>query len=526
MKVLEGIEQKHRKRAVAAIDGKGLVVSLSGEAAPGMSYRAVLPWLAEGREVYRRSLILALEEACRRTFPDSSLWVEHALSLGYKCRLENRPPVSSSEICEALTSCLGMIIAEDIPFSSIAIDSDRAEGAPDDILKWWDGSFPFMVNCLASARAFATGPVLPSTGMLDLFELRPVDAGFVLRFPGSLEWPSIAPWEDRPRLAREFDLQEKHGARMRVRNLDELNSRIMEDGGLEVVAMSHFYQEYRLTEIVMELEGMFPRKRVVTIAGPSSSGKTTFTKLLGMSLRAQGFGVKSISVDNYFRNREETPRDSNGEYDFECLEALDTGLFGKHLSELLSGREVLLPVFDFRTGRREDDRTPLSLLSNDFLLIEGIHGLNEELTPGVDPSSKYRIYVSALTQMNIERLTRMSTSDSRLIRRMTRDHRTRGYSAEETMRKWPSVRRGERIHIFPYQEMADAMFNSSLPYELPVLKPFAEPILRSVPEGGPSYDTACRLLSILSLVKSIDASVVPKLSLLREFIGGHLLGQG
>ncbi|MGB4082411.1 MAG: nucleoside kinase, partial [Candidatus Fermentibacter daniensis] len=272
--------------------------------------------------------------------------------------------------------------------------------------------------------------------------------------------------------------------------------------------------------------GMFPRKRVVTIAGPSSSGKTTFTKLLGMSLRAQGFGVESISVDNYFRNREETPRDSNGEMDFECLEALDTELFGRHLSELLAGKEIRLPVFDFKTGHRLDDQIPMRLTPNDFLLIEGIHGLNDSLTPGVDPSCKYRIYASALTQMNIERLTRMSTSDSRLLRRMTRDHRTRGYSAEETIGKWPSVRRGERRHIFPFQEMADAMFNSSLPYELPVLKPFAEPILRSVPEGSPAFDTAHRLLSVLSLVKPIDASVVPRLSLLREFIGGHLLGQG
>lgn len=523
MRVRDMIEQKHRRRAVAAVDERGLVVPLDDEALPGATYRAVLPWVTEGREVYRRSLILALDEACRRTFPDSNLWVEHALSLGYKCRLEERPAMATATICDLLTDALRAVISEDIPFESFEAGDG---GEPEELLKWWDGSTRFRVNRLRGSTAFGAGPVLPSTGMLELFELHPLDAGFVLRFPGSLEWPAMAPWEDRPSLAREFDLEEKHGARMRVRNLHELNSRIEEDGGLEIVAMSHFYQEYRLTEIVMALEGMFPRKRVVTIAGPSSSGKTTFTKLLGMSLRAQGFGVKSISVDNYFRNREDTPRDSSGELDFECLEALETGLFGRHLTELLAGREIRLPVFDFKSGHRIDDQTPMRLQSNEFLLIEGIHGLNDSLTPGVDPSSKYRIYVSALTQMNVERLSRMSTSDSRLIRRMTRDHRTRGYSAEETIGKWPSVRRGERLHIFPFQEMADAMFNSSLPYELPVLKPFAEPVLLSVPEGSPSFDTAHRLLSVLSLVRPIDSSVVPRLSLLREFIGGHLLGQG
>lgn len=524
--VLDAIEQKHRMRAVAAVDSSGLVVPLTDEAADGASYQAVLPWLSEGREVYRRSLILALDAACRRVFPGSRLWVEHALSLGYKCRLEDRPGISSLEICGALTKALGSIIAGDIPFETGMAGGDAGIAPPDALGRWWDGSISYRINALEQSTAFGTGPVLPSTGMLDLFELHPLDAGFVLRFPGSLEWPSMAPWEDRPKLAREFDLEEKHGARMRVRNIDELNSRIEEDGGLEVVAMSHFYQEYRLTEIVMALEGMFPMRRVVTIAGPSSSGKTTFTRLLGMSLRAQGFGVKSISVDNYFRNREETPRDSHGEYDFECLEALETDLFGRHLSELLDGRDVLLPVFDFVEGVRRDGQVPMRLLPNEFLLIEGIHGLNDRLTPGVDPSAKYRIYVSALTQMNIDRLTRMSTSDSRLVRRMTRDSRTRGYSGDETIRKWPSVRRGERLHIFPFQEMADAMFNSSLPYELPVLKPFATPILETVPEGSGSYDTARRLLSVFSLVRPIDADVVPRLSLLREFIGGHLLGQG
>lgn len=511
------------KGAIAATDKTGRVVPIGSEADPGGAYRAVMPWFSEGREVYRRSLILALDLAVSRKLPGATLWVEHALSLGYRCRLENGPSLDSAEICRMLAAGLSEIALEGITFESM-IDA-RSSGRDHPLLEWCGSGGRLDLNCLGASCAFASGPVVPDTSWLDAFELRPEGSGFVLRFPGSADWPAIGEWQERPRLAREFDLEEKHGARLGVRTVSELNSRIEKDGGLEVVAMSHFYQEYRLIEIVMALESMFPGKRIIMIAGPSSSGKTTTTRLLGMFLRAQGFGVKSISVDNYFKNRSETPRDQSGNYDFESLDALETGLFGRHLADLLAGREVKLPRFDFTEGRRIDDLIPVHLLENDFLMIEGIHGLNDALTPGVDPASKYRIYVSALTQLNIDRLTRMSTTDSRLLRRMIRDSRTRGYSAEETIAAWPSVKRGERINIFPYQEMADAMFNSSLPYELPVLKPFAEPLLATVPEGSPAYNTADRLKRLLSFVLPIDASVVPKLSLLREFIGGLLLGE-
>jgi len=511
------------REAVAALDSSGTVRGLRDSVAAGESLRPVMPWYSEGREIYRRSLILALDLAVRRVFPDAQLWVEHALSLGYKCRLEGRPGSSGEELTAVLSEALGKVISEDIPFGSEDLPSPPFEPYP--LAAWSDGSAQVTLNSLAGGRAFAMGPALPSTGRLDRFDLRPEGAGFVLRFPGSGSWPEIEDWQPRTKLAREFDLEEKHGARLGVRDLDQLNRRIEKDGGLEVVAMSHFYQEYRLMEIVMALESGFPQKRVVTIAGPSSSGKTTFTRLLGMSLRAQGFGALRISVDNYFKDRELTPRDEKGNYDFESIEALETAMFGRHLSKLRGGREVRLPRFDFAEGRRRDDMDPVRLSPNDMLLIEGIHGLDDALTPGVDPAGKFRIYVSALTQLNIDRLTRMSTSDSRLLRRMTRDSRTRGYSASQTIDGWPSVRRGERRNIFPFQEMADAMFNSALPYELPVLKPLAAPLLQSVPRGSSGYDTARRLLSLLSLVRPISAEVVPRLSLLREFTGGFLLGE-
>ncbi|MGM0628705.1 MAG: uridine kinase family protein, partial [Candidatus Fermentibacterota bacterium] len=228
---------------------------------------------------------------------------------------------------------------------------------------------------------------------------------------------------------------------------------------------------------------------------------------------------------NYFRHREDTPLGVDGRPDFECLEALETELFGRHLGLLLGGKEVSLPRFDFQSGRRSDDVTPMRLAETDFLIIEGIHGLNDMLTPGVDPERKYRIYVSALTQLNIDRLTRMSTSDSRLLRRIVRDSTCRGYSAEDTINNWPMVRRGERMNIFPFQERADAMFNSALPYELPVLRNYAIPLLKEVRPGSRAYHTADRLLRLLDLVIPIDSDMVPKLSLLREFIGGSLLDE-
>ncbi|MBN1433337.1 hypothetical protein JW921_01165 [Candidatus Fermentibacterales bacterium] len=514
--------------SVAAYDGSGRMIPLSADVPSGTALTGIPAWTSEGMDVYRRGLVLALDVAVRRAFPDSWLWVEHALSLGYKCRFESRPSLSSEEIVARLSRSLHDVVREDRELHWSPLPSEGDEGVPAacrELASWRDPDRPIYVNTLGESCAFAMGPAISRAGSLETWELRPEGSGFVLRFPGSASWPGIGKWLDRPKLAREFDLQEKHLARMRVRSIDELNGRIEEDGGRELVTMSHFYQQYSLVQIVMTLQASFPAKRVVTIAGPSSSGKTTFTKLLSTSLRAQGFGTRMVSVDDYFRNRDDTPLDSSGEYDFECLEALETSMLGRDLALLLEGEEVLLPRFDFQEGVRVDRARPMRLEENEFLLIEGIHGLNDDLTPGIPSASKFRIYVSALTQLNIDRLTRMSTSDSRLLRRTVRDSRQRGYSAEQTIQSWPSVRRGERRYIFPYQEQADAMFNSALPYELPVLKPYAGELLESVPEGSSGFYTACRLLDVLSLVRPIDADLVPRDSLLREFIGGSLFGE-
>jgi uridine kinase len=503
----------------------GRIVSLSNKIPEGTAVVKIPAGSGEGREIYRRGLILALDQAVKRKFPDSTLWVEHSISLGYRCRLINRPDMTSDEIVERLTWELRRIVEEALPIETIKVDSEKANELPaefSELISWSSGKRAIRGNRLCDSCAFAMGPSVPDTSWLTKWDLKPLERDFVLRFPGSASWPEIDAWVPRKKLNREFDLEEKHIARMGVENIDQLNRRIEEDGGRKLVIMSHFYQTYRMVQIVQHLKKDFPARRIITIAGPSSSGKTTFARLLETYLVAQGFGARLINVDNYFKNRNKTPLDSSGEPDFECLEAIHTEMFGEHLKILLEGNEVLMPQFDFHTGVRHDNHTPIRLGEREFLLVEGIHGLNDALTPGIPKDSKFRVYASALTQLNIDRITRMSTSDSRLIRRMVRDSTQRGYTAEETISVWPSVKRGERKNIFPFQEDADAMFNSSLPYELPVLKKYAEPLLMEVPYVSPVYHTATKLLDILDCVKPIDQELVPITSLLREFIGNSI----
>lgn len=509
------------KKSIAVRDISGLTMPLGSEQGG-----PVPPWVSEGREVYRRGLILALDLAVKRAYPNWKLWVEHSISLGYRCRIEGMKRGKEAEVCERLDGELAKIVEEGIPIKYAILSSEEAlslVGEHSLLPRWHKGRDYYRANRLKDSWAFAMGPTVPDTSWLSVWELKPTKGAFLLRFPGSSNWPEIAPYMESPILSRELDLEEKHISRMRVHTVDMLNRRIREDSGREVVMMSHFYQNRRIVQIVSRLGDEFPKKRIVMIAGPSCSGKTTFTRMLATYLRAQGFGTRMISVDNYFRNRTETPKNKDGTYDFEGIGALNTELFGDHVSRLVKGETIKLPLFDFHSGIRQDDVTPMSLKENEFLLIEGIHGLNDSLTPGVEVEKKFKIYISALTTLNIDRITRMSTSDGRLMRRIVRDSFRRGYSATETITGWSSVRRGERKNIFPYQEQADMMFNSALPYELPVLKPYLVPLLEEVEIGTAAYNDAHRLLRLLDCVEHISEDVVPRLSILREFIDGLLL---
>jgi uridine kinase len=514
-------ENLRSKTSIAERNASGVIVPLGSTGGESIS-----PWISEGREVYRRGLILALDLAVTRAFPGQKLWVEHSISLGYRCRIEGLEPGSEADTCSTLGRELKNIAREAIPIQYRILSSEEAlslMGEQSLLPRWHKGSEPYIANVLLDSWAFAMGPTVPDTSWLTVWELKPGKGCFLLRFPGSRSWPEIVPWVESSTLSMELDLEEKHIARMRVHTVDMLNRRIREDEGREVVMMSHFYQNRRIVQIVSRLADEFPAKRIVMIAGPSCSGKTTFTRMLAIYLRAQGFGTRMISVDDYFKSRSETPKNKDGSFDFECIEALNTKLFGDHVKKLVSGETIKLPVFDFKTGTREDDVTPMALGENEFLLIEGIHGLNDSLTPGVDASVKFKIYISALTTLNIDRLTRMSTSDGRLLRRIVRDSFKRGYSATQTIMGWPSVKKGERMNIFPFQEEANMMFNSALPYELPVLKPYLVPLLEDVEDGSPAFNDADRFMRLLDCVEPISESVVPRLSILREFIDGLLL---
>ncbi len=522
MYVMKTGSRSETRSGIAVLDPDGIIRPLDsgypGEALPANS--------DEGREVYRRGLVLALELACRRAFPRAKLWVEHAVSLGYRCRLEGKNLPGQQEVVDRIREALSEVVAAALPLKHRILTAEEAlelDGEPGRLARWHKGGGEYHLNSLGNCIAFAMGPGVPDTSWLTRWELRPSGGSFLLRFPGSSNWPSISPWHERKKLGRELDLEERHLRVMKTRTVDALNRRIRQDGGRELVMMCHFYQNSRMVEIVNQVSDQFPRKRVVMVAGPSSSGKTTFTRMLSTYLGARGFRVRMISADDYFKDRDETPKNPDGTYDFESLDALETGLLGEHLKALLAGREVRLPRFDFHAGIREDDVDPISLGDNDVLLIEGIHGLNPALTPGLDRDTKYLVYISALTTLNIDRLTRMSTSDGRLLRRMVRDSFSRGYTAAQTIAGWPSVKRGERRFIFPFQEEADLMFNSSLPYELAALKPYAEPLLAEVPKGSLQFHTASRLLRLLACVEPIRESVIPKLSIIREFIDGLLL---
>ena len=315
---------------------------------------------------------------------------------------------------------------------------------------------------------------------------------------------------------------EEWGRKLEISTVGELNDQIVSQGIQKILLMQEAIQESGIARIAEQIVKA-GNKKFVMIAGPSSSGKTTFSHRLSIQLRANGLIPHPIAVDNYFVEREVNPRDKNGEYDFECLEAVDVELFNRQLKELLAGKEVVIPRFNFVTGHKEYGSGVKKLGENDVLVIEGIHCLNPKLTESLPDENKFKIYISALTQLNVDEHNRIPTTDGRLIRRMIRDARTRGSSAQDTIRMWPSVRKGEEENIFPFQEEADAMFNSALVYEFAVLKQYAEPLLFGIPKDSEEYLEAKRLLKFLDYFIGVSSEDIPKNSILREFIGGSCL---
>lgn len=484
----------------------------------------------DGTRIYRRSLTFLLVTAAAELFPDAHIFVEHsAPTLGaYFCSVRGRRAFTPEEL-RRIEQRMQEIAAADEPIrkervslaEAVAEFESRGEHDKVRLLAHRQQDW-LMLYELRGRREYFQGYMLPSTGRLRQFALHVHEAGFILQYPHSASPTMLTPFEPYPRLFATFIEAGAWLDRLGIRSTGALNDAIVDGRLPEVSLVAEALHEARIAHIAADIVSRGDQVRVVLVAGPSSSGKTTFAKRLAVQLLAAGRRPFALALDDYFLDRAQTPRDESGEFDFEALEALDVPLFNKHLLSLMAGEPTALPRYSFLAGVRQPGPT-VTLEHREILIVEGIHGLNPALVPALPPESIYRVYVSAVTQLNLDRHNRVSISDTRLIRRIVRDAATRGYTAAETLRRWESVQRGERLHIFPFAENSDAIFNSSLAYELSVLRPAAEPLLLQVRHDTPEYREANRLLSFLQWFQPVGSEVVPDNSILREFIGRSIL---
>ena len=388
------------------------------------------------------------------------------------------------------------------------------------------GKFEYDVYMLDGQVDTFYGPLVPSTGYLTTFSLTGFNDGFCLQYPMDGNPSMPLPMKRQSKIATALKEHSDWCSVMGVRSVGILNEKVLSGEIVDLINLSEAIHERKYAEIADQIHARRDNVKIVFIAGPSSSGKTSTSKRLALQCRILGLNPKVIELDNYFVEREQTPRDENGEYDFEALGAMDLDLLGRQLNDLLEGKEVEIPRFDFKEGRKYFEGNMMQLHEKDILIMEGIHALNPAMIPGVDPSKVFRVYASALTSLSIDENNNISTSDNRLLRRMIRDNRTRGIIPEDTIVRWQSVRRGENRNIFPYQENADAVFNSAHIFELPVLKYYAEPLLRRISPLSPAYTEAYRLLKFLDYIVAMtpeEMSAIPPTSILREFIDGQTL---
>ena len=483
----------------------------------------------DGMRIYHRSALFVLIVAVRELFPDVHVLVDHSVTMGgFFCQIEGRELFSRAEMA-AIEQRMHEIAQADEPIererisTKEAIELFRSQGYEDKArLLGYRQEPDISIYTLRGVRDYFYGYMAPSTGCLRRFALEVYPPGFILRLPRRHRVEELAPHRDHPKLMRVF---REYGRWLSILGIEDVGSlnQIVHDGRMrEIILISEALHEKRIVDIADEIVGQNGRVRLVLIAGPSSSGKTTFARRLAIQLLVHGLTTFALGLDDYFVPRDMTPRDESGDYDFEALEAVNLPLFNLHLQQLMAGERVRLPRYDFELGRSVEGEE-VTLSPDTVIIVEGIHGLNPALITDIPAESVYRIYVSALTQLNIDHHNRIPTTDGRLLRRIVRDARYRGYSAADTINRWESVRRGEERYIFPFQEHSDVMFNSTLAYELSVLKPYAEPLLLRVPRGTDAAIEARRLLAFLRWVTPCDSDLVPDNSLLREFIGDSVL---
>ena len=479
-----------------------------------------------GQRIYQRSVVFLLIMAVRELYPAAEVVVQFAAHKGLYCAIQSHPGMTENMVRE-IEQRMREIVVENLPIVKKRLQRDE-------VVQLFKKSEQIeKANLVMSLEAetasiyycgefydYLFGPMVSTTGVLNKFALDAMPGGVLLRTPEASD-PEIVPaFQAQPKFGSILMEAERWANILRCDYVPDLNRYIRRGGIADIIHVSEALHEKKIAEIADYIGSNIEKLRLILIAGPSSSGKTSFAQRLRIQLRVNGIEPVSISLDDYFRNWEDTPRTKEGAYDFENIGALDVELFNDHLVRLLNGEEVILPHYNFVTGKREEGTEHLSVAPTAPLIVEGIHGLNEALTAAVPRSKKYKIYISALTQLNIDAHNRIPTTDARLLRRMVRDYQFRGAYALKTLRQWPDVRAGEEKNIFPFQEDADAMFNSALIYELAVLKRYAVPLLEMVPRDVPEYTKANRLLDFCRCFSDITEEYdIPNNSLLREFIG-------
>ena len=496
----------------------------------------------DGRRTYIRSLCFVLQKVIHDMYPDKVLAIDYSLPSGLYCEVrerrlmdDGRPQVyfmTDDELSE-IQGRMRHIIEADLPFTkrmmtleeATSIFESNGQHEKSRLLKSL-GRFHYNVYWLDGLADTFYGPLTTSTGCLTTFDISGFNDGFCLQYPMDGSPDKVLPMKRQSKLATALEEHSDWCSIMGVKGVGALNRKVKSGGIVDLINLSEALHERKYAEIADQIYARRGSVKIVFIAGPSSSGKTSTSKRLAIQCRILGLNPKVIELDNYFVDRELTPRDENGEYDFEALEAMDLKFLGQQLNELLEGREVEIPRFDFKEGKRYFNGDMMQLHEKDILIMEGIHALNPAMIPGVDSSKVFRVYASALTSLSIDENNNISTSDNRMLRRMIRDNRTRGVVPEDTIMRWQSVRRGENRNIFPFQENADAVFNSAHIFELPVLKYYAEPLLRRISPNSPAYTEASRMLKFLDYIVALsptEIAAIPPTSILREFIAGQTL---
>ena len=496
----------------------------------------------DGRRTYVRSLCFVLQHAVRDLYPDKTLFIEYSLPSGLYCEIREKKagddgimPVHflTDVELEKIKERMQEIVNADLHFRKVKMTAQEAcklftengQTAKAGLLESL-GKFTYSVYFLGGDVDTFYGPLVPSTGYLKIFDIVGFNSGFCLQFPEEGRISKVTPLKRQSKLAATLQEYARWCEILGAKSVGTLNKAISDGGAIKLINIAEALHERKYADIADKIYEKRDKARIIMIAGPSSSGKTSTSKRLAIQCKVLGMNPKVIELDNYFVDREHTPRDENGEYDFEALHAMDLDLLNSQLNDLISGKTIEIPHFDFRQGRRSFTGETMHLDENDILIMEGIHALNPEMTSAVDNSRIFRVYASALTSLSLDENNNISTSDNRLLRRMVRDNRVRGVTPEETIMRWHSVRRGENRNIFPFQENADAAFNSALIFELPLLKYYAEPLLRRIAPHSPAYTEAIRLLKFLDYIVALspnEIAAIPPTSIMREFIGGQML---